>query len=146
MLPDTTPQSEVVIACDPNALTPDQQERWVQEIRELPNGWAWRLPSTPEMLVLVAEDLNMDRLCCPFVHYTLEIEPNRGPFWLRMTGADGVNAFLRMSFEAANVFDAQVAQAAGLNVSASPEINSVETVIDATGKLNARFANEGSNA
>jgi hypothetical protein len=140
-----------IIACDPNAVAPDQQEYWVkeivpklyravQEIQELPNGWAWRLPSTPEILLLVAEDLNMERLCCPFVRYTLEIEPNQGPFWLRMTGSEGVKEFLRMAHEGANYFDAQVAKAAGLDVSASPEMDSVETALEATDRLNERYA------
>ena len=139
------------LARDPNALTPDQQEYWVkeivpklyrevQEIQELPNGWVWRLPSTPQVLILVAEDLNMERLCCPFVHYTLEIEPNRGPFWLRMTGGEGVKDFLRIAFESANYFDPQVAKAAGLNVSASPEIDSVEAALEATDRLNEQYA------
>lgn len=139
------------IACDPNALTPDQQEYWVkeivpklyrevQEIQELPNGWVWRLPSAPHLLTLVAEDLNMERLCCPFVNYTLEIEPNRGPFWLRMTGGKGVKEFLKMAFEAANYFDPQVAKAAGLNISASPEIDSVATALEVTDKLNEQYA------
>ena len=139
------------IACDPNALTPDQQEYWVkeivpklyrevQEIQELPNGWVWRLPSAPHVLTLVAEDLNMERLCCPFVNYTLEIEPNRGPFWLRMTGGEGVKEFLKMAFESANYFDPQVAKAAGLDVSARPEIDSVEAALEATDRLNEQYA------
>lgn len=151
MLPETTPQNETAIACDPNALTPDQQERWVneivpklysqvQEIQELPNGWSWRLPSTPEILSLIAEDLNMERLCCPFVHYTLEIEPNHAPFLLRMTGGAGVKEFLRMAFEAANYFDEQVAKTAGLDISAKPKMDSVEIVLEATQRLNDEFA------
>ena len=151
MISNTMPASDIPIACDPHAVAPDQQEYWVkeivpklyravQEIQELSNGWVWRLPSTPEILLLVAEDLNIERLCCPFVHYTLEIEPNRGPFWLRMTGGEGVKEFLRMAYESANYFDAQVAKAAGLNVSASPEMDSVETALEAADKLNERFA------
>jgi len=139
------------LACVPSALTLDQQEYWVkeiipklyrevQEIQELPNGWAWRLPSTPEMLILVAEDLNMERLCCPFVNYTLEVTPNHGPFWLRMTGREGVKEFLRMSFETANYFDPKVAKAAGLDISAKPEIDSVAAVLEATDKLNEQYA------
>ena len=139
------------IACVPSALTPDQQEYWVKEIapklykavdeiQELPNGWAWRLPSTSEMLMLVSEDLNMERLCCPFVNYTLEMEPNRGPFWLRMTGGKGVKEFLRMAHEGANLFDAQVAKAAGFDISASPEIDSVEAALEATDRLNEQYA------
>ena len=151
MLSDTTPQNETVIACDPSALTPYQQERWVkeivpklysavQEIQELPNGWAWRLPSTPEILLLLAEDLNMERVCCPFVHYTLEIGPNRAPFWLRWTGDEGVKEFLRMGFESANLFDPQVAKDAGLDVPADAEMDSVETALEAVNRLNERYA------
>ena len=90
--------------------------------------------------MLVAEDLNMERLCCPFVNYTLEIEPNHGPFWLRWTGGEGVKEFLRMGFESANLFDEQVAKAAGFDISASPEMDSVDTVLEAVDKLNDRYA------
>jgi hypothetical protein len=139
------------IVCDPNALTADQQEYWVkeivpklygqvQEIQELPNGWAWRLPTTSEVLTLVTEDLNMERLCCPFINYTFEIEPKPGPFWLRMTGGEGVKEFLKMAFESANYFDSQVAKAAGLDISARPEIDSVEAALEATNKLNEQYA------
>jgi hypothetical protein len=139
------------LACDPNALTTDQQEYWVkeilpklyrevQEIQELPDGWVWRLPSTPQVLTLVAEDLNMERLCCPFVNYTLEIEPNRGPFWLRMTGGEGVKEFLKIAFEAANYFDPKVAKAAGLDISSTQEIDSVEAALEATDRLNEQYA------
>jgi hypothetical protein len=148
---NTKPIQDQPIACVPSALTPDQQEYWVkeiapklykavEEIQELPNGWAWRLPTTPEMLMLVTEDLNMERLCCPFVNYTLEIEPNLGPFWLRMTGGEGVKEFLRMAHEGANLFDAQVAKAAGFDISVSPEIDSVATALEATNRLNEQYA------
>jgi hypothetical protein len=112
----------------------------LQEIQELPNGWAWRLPSTPEILMLLAEDLNMERLCCPFVHYTLEIGPNHAPFWLYWTGGDGVKEFLWMGFESVNLFDPQVAKAAGLNVPADAEMDFVETALEAVDSLNERYA------
>jgi len=73
MLSDTTSQNEVIIACDPNAISAEQRERWlevgtqlyaaVQEVQELPDGYTFRLPSDPEMLLIVAEDLNFERLC-----------------------------------------------------------------------------------
>jgi hypothetical protein len=139
------------IVCDPSALTADEQEYWVkeivpklyaqvQEIQELPNGWVWRLPATSQVLMLVAEDLNMERLCCPFVNYTLEIEPNPGPFWLRMTGGEGVKEFLKMAFESANYFDPRVAKTAGLDISSKPAIDSVEAVLEATNRLNDQYA------
>jgi hypothetical protein len=122
----TTTQSEVIIACNPHAVPAEQREHWmivgtqlyaaVQEVQERPDGYAFRLPTDPEMLLLVAEDLNMERLCCPFLRFTLEIEPNGGPFWLRFTGGDGVKEFLRMSFESSNLLNEQVAQAAGFSI------------------------------
>ena len=150
MSTDTSTQSEVIIACNPNALTSEQQERWmevgirlyaaVQEVQELPDGYAFRLPSTSEMLFLVAEDLNFERLCCPFIHFTLDIEPNGGPFWLRYTGGEGVKEFLRINFETTNVLNEQVAQAAGFSITARTDINSVETTLEAVGFANEQFA------
>jgi hypothetical protein len=132
-------------------FTPDQRKRWVeevapqlysavQEIQELPTGYALRLPSDPEILLLAAEELNFGRLCCPFVHYALEIEPNRGPFWLRMTGGEGVKAFLRMSLEATTLIDEAVANTAGFSVSDRTAIDSVETALETVDRINKRFA------
>lgn len=150
MSSEPTITTEVPIACDPSGISPEEMDRWmkviipkvykaVQEIQELPDGWAWRLPSTPEILMLVAEDLNIERRCCPFINYTLEIPPNKAPFWLRMTGREGVKEFLRMGFEEANYFDEEVAKAAGLHVAAK-EIDSVEGVLEAVDTLNERYA------
>jgi hypothetical protein len=146
----TTTQSEVFIACNPHAVPADQRERWmivgtqlyaaVQEVQELPDGYAFRLPTDPEMLLLVAEELNMERLCCPFLLFTLEIEPNGGPFWLRFTGGEGVKEFLRMSFESSNLLTEQVAQAAGFSIANRTELDSVETTIETISVVNERFA------
>ena len=143
-------QDQTVIACDPYALTPEQRTRWMafapqlygsfQEIQDLPDGYAFRLPDAPEMLILAAEDLTMERLCCPFVRYTLEVEPNKGPFWLRMTGGEGVKEFLRMSFEAANLINEDVAKSAGFSVAARAELTSVDVTIETVNTVNARFA------
>lgn len=145
----STTENETVIACEPNALTAEEQVRWmevgtkmyraIEEIQELPDGYAFRLPSNSEMLMLVAEDLTFDRLCCPFIHFMVEIEPNRGPIWLRMAGGEGVKTFLRMSFEAANLVDEQVAKAAGFSVSARTDLDSVETALETAYLVNERF-------
>jgi hypothetical protein len=126
----------VPIACNPHAVPAEQRERWmivgtqlyaaVQEVQELPDGYAFRLPTDPEMLLLVAEDLNRERLCCPFLRFTLEIEPNGGPFWLRFTGGEGVKEFLRMSFESSNLLNEQVAQAAGFSIASRTELDAAQ--------------------
>ena len=150
MSADTTTQSEVIIACDPNPIAPEQRERWlevatqmyaaVQEVQELPDGYAFRLPSSSEMLLIVAEDLNYDRLCCPFIRYTLELEPNEGPYWLRFTGGEGVKEFLRISFESSNLLNEQVAQAAGFSIVGRTAINSIETALQTVDVINEQFA------
>jgi hypothetical protein len=151
-----TPQlsaNEIIIACDPNALTPRQQERWmeigpklyraIEEIRERPGGYAFRLPANSEMLMLLAEDLDYERLCCPFIHYAIEAEPNQGPFWYCMTGGEGVKTFLRMNFEAANLIDEQVAKAAGFTISDRTDLDSLETALELTYQVNEQFARSG---
>ncbi|MBK8135587.1 MAG: hypothetical protein IPK52_07090 [Chloroflexi bacterium] len=151
MLSDTPVTADLPIVCSPNALTAEQMERWmvvgkqmyqaIQEIRELPNGYAFRLPNDSATLMIIAEDLSMERLCCPFLRFTLEIEPAGGPFWLSFTGGEGSKEFLRFSFEEASVLDAEVATAAGFNLSASKELDSIETAIALTNVINERYAN-----
>ena len=149
---DTSTQDEAFIACNPYAIAAEQRERWmivgtqlyaaVQEVQELPDGFAFRLPTDPEMLFLVAEDLAMERLCCPFIRFTLDIEPNGGPFWLRFTGGEGVKAFVRMSFESSTLLNEQVAQAAGFSITSRTALDSVATTIETIGVVNERFARE----
>lgn len=150
MSADTTSKSEPIIACNPYAISAEQRERWmlvgtqlfavVLEARELPDGYAFRLPTDPEVLLLAAEDLSMERLCCPFLRFTLEIEPNGGPVWLRFTGGEGAKAFLRMGFESSNLLSKQVAQAAGLSITNRTALDSVETTMATIGAVNERFA------
>lgn len=150
MLSDMSIANDLPIACDPSALTAEQSERWmivgkqmyqaIQEVRELPNGYAFRLPSDAATVMIVAEDLTMERLCCPFLLFTLEITPAGGPLWLSFTGGEGVKEFLRFSFEEANLLDEAVARAAGFNVSAVKDIDSVESAIEMTHRINERAA------
>ncbi|MBZ0290446.1 MAG: hypothetical protein K8I30_22665 [Anaerolineae bacterium] len=148
---NTTPTDDLPIVCDPSGITAEQSKRWleeivpqvykaVQEIRELPDGYAWRLPGETNILMLLAEDLSIERLCCPFLRYTLEIEPGRGDFWLSMTGGEGAKDFLRITYEGFNLFDAEVARAAGLNVSDGKNLDTVEAVFQAVDTINTQFA------
>ena len=67
----------------------------VQESRELPDGYALRIPSDAGAVMAAAEWITLDRLCCPFLSYTLEIEREGGPVWLRLTGRPGVKEFIQ---------------------------------------------------
>ncbi len=118
MLTDNTPQSEAIIACNPNAIPADQREQWaetgkqvyaaVQEVQEMPDGYGFRLPTDPAMLLKVAEYIAYERLCCAFLRFTVEIEPNRGPFWLRLTGSEGVKEYMRSVFEMHDLLNERV--------------------------------------
>ena len=97
--------SESPIACDMGAIDPGLRARHVaagaqlfraaEEIRELPDGYAFRLPPDADALLKAAEFISLERLCCPFFGFALEVEPEGGPVWVRLTGREGVKAFIR---------------------------------------------------
>ena len=67
----------------------------IQEVRELPTGYALRLPNESDALQNAAAFIDRERLCCPFFHFELDIEPEQGPIWLRITGESDVKPFLQ---------------------------------------------------
>jgi len=65
----------------------------VEDVSELPDGLAFRFPA--DEFEAVTEFVMHERLCCPFLRLTLDVAPDRGPLWLRLTGAEGVKDFIR---------------------------------------------------
>jgi hypothetical protein len=124
MLTSAASRSEVVIACNPNAIPADKREQWVEngkqvyaaveEVQEMPDGFGFRLPASSAMLLKVAEYIANERLCCAFLHFTVEIEPEQGPIWLRLTGGEGVKDYMRSIFETNDLLTKSVAEAARL--------------------------------
>jgi hypothetical protein len=96
---------ESPFACNMEAIKSDRRQqhiatagqlfRAVRSIRELPDGYAFHLPDEADTLQLVAEFISLERLCCPFFGFTLEIEPEGGAIWLQLTGREGVKPFIR---------------------------------------------------
>ena len=62
------------------------------ERAELDDGWAFRLRDGVS-LPGVAEWIALERRCCPFFRFQLDVDGNDGQVWLRLTG-DGVKEFL----------------------------------------------------
>jgi hypothetical protein len=101
----TQPLKESPIACDMSAIEPGLRARHIatsglvfrssEEIRELADGYAFRLPGESDTLLKMTEFISIERLCCPFLGFALEIEPEGGRVWLRLTGRAGVKAFIR---------------------------------------------------
>jgi hypothetical protein len=92
-------------ACDMTAIeaskrgqhiaTIDTLFRNAGEIRERPNGYAFRLPNESDVLLKAAEFIALERLCCPFFGFSLEVEPEGGALWLSLIGREGVKPFIK---------------------------------------------------
>ncbi len=101
-------QKESPFACNMLALDAEQRKRhevlvhslrdWHSEIRELPNGYAFRFSSDAKMIQDLADFIANERLCCPFFDFELKLERENGPLWLGITGREGVKPFIRMEF------------------------------------------------
>lgn len=73
----------------------------VEETQALPNGYAFRLAGEAETILSAAEFITIERLCCPFLTFELEVGPARSPLWLRLTGGAGAKEFIEAEFAAA---------------------------------------------
>ena len=76
-----------------HALTRRLMTEALAELRDLPDGLAFRFAA--DEYDAVVRFVDRERLCCPFLRFTLDVAPARGPIWLRLTGADGVKAFIK---------------------------------------------------
>lgn len=91
------------IACDLSALDSEGRSEHkriseavlgsVTEIRERPDGYAFRLPTETGMIQKTATFVARERLCCPFFDFTLEVEREQGPVWLAVSGREGVKEY-----------------------------------------------------
>jgi len=98
--------NESPIACNMAALSDEQRKRILvllkqiraagQEMRELPDGYALRLPAESAMIRDVAEYITLERLCCPFFRFEMEVEQEGGAMWVRLTGREGVKEFTKL--------------------------------------------------
>jgi hypothetical protein len=85
-----------ILACNLQAIPQDQRPQHQarteqlfaasQEVRELATGYALRLPGETEILQTIADFIRYERLCCPFLHFVVEVEPEQGPIWLHLMG------------------------------------------------------------
>lgn len=99
---------ETIIACDLTAieasernqhiLTVEQLFAAVQHSHELPDGYAFQLSA--DHFLSAAHFVANERLCCPFFTFTLELQPNNGPLYLKLTGSAEVKQFIAAEFGA----------------------------------------------
>lgn len=93
-----SPFACVMDAIDPSARAPYLENAkklfaLVTEVTELVDGYSFRLPA--ELLLDVASVVELERLCCPFFRFVIEVEAEGGEVVLKLTGREGVKDFIK---------------------------------------------------
>ena len=99
-----------MIACNPKAIRASDRPRYEALIEKLraavrergsqQDGYAYKLDSGGISLQEVAEWINMERLCCPFLTLQLSVGGDQEDWLLTLTGPVGVKALLGAEFPA----------------------------------------------
>jgi len=103
-------KSETPLVCNMDVFTTAQREQHietarrlfqtVQNIQEAENGFEFTLPSGSD-LTKISEFILNEKRCCPFLKFTLTINPDPKPITLRLLGPQGTQEFLREEFSEA---------------------------------------------
>lgn len=70
----------------------------VSEVKELEHGFIYRFPSGGAWIRELANLIELEHQCCPFLKFSITVEPGDGPVWLEMTGPHGTKEFLAEVF------------------------------------------------
>lgn len=96
--------SEPVIACNPRAIDANNRDAHVnlskeifssatiQEVKELSDGYGFKLPLQTPMILKVAQYISNERLCCNFFTFTLVVGDE---LWLNLTGTQDVKQLIK---------------------------------------------------
>ena len=69
------------------------------DFKELENGFSYRFPVEKSMLTDLAEVIDLERKCCPFLNFKLSIESGSEFVSLELTGREGTKEMIRSLFE-----------------------------------------------
>jgi hypothetical protein len=86
------------------ALSSEQRVRHaqtLQSIGEVPTGYAFQIPATPVLLRAAAEFFTLERLCCPFFDFRVDLPTGATSFQMVITGGEGIKAFIHAEFGSA---------------------------------------------
>ncbi len=97
------------IACNLNVFSPAERKAHisfvldrffpsVSRVRELKDGFAFRVPYDPSLLTDITQFVLREQRCCPFTLFALRFDVKGGEAWLEATGAEGVKDFLRLNY------------------------------------------------
>ncbi len=103
--------SETPLICNMDVFTRAQREvhlqtttqlvRAVQSVQEVENGYEFRFANETELIARIAEFISNERLCCPFLEFTVHVVSSSEPVSVTLTGPVGTQEFLRLEFNGA---------------------------------------------
>jgi hypothetical protein len=103
--------TESPLICNMDVFTPSQREahihntieliQAIQAVQNVDNGYEFTFPNESVMISKIAEFISNERLCCPFLNFTLDVLSNTEVVALSLTGPIGTQDFLRVEFEGA---------------------------------------------
>ncbi len=103
--------AQTPLICNLGVFTPAQREAHIQtatqlmqakqDVRKVQNGYEFRFPSKSELIAKTADFIANERLCCPFLTFTLNVASSSESFSLALTGPVGTQEFLRAEFDGA---------------------------------------------
>jgi hypothetical protein len=104
-------KSDTPLACNMDVFTPAQRENHIQAtleliralkgVEKLEKGYQFLFPSETEFITKIAEFISNERLCCPFLEFSLNVSSNSEPISLSLTGPEGTQKFLHVEFDGA---------------------------------------------
>jgi hypothetical protein len=97
--------TEIPVACtlSHDAIAQRQEElktlrHRICEKRHISNGFILRFEGSTENLMVIAQVMAQERLCCRFLQFKLLAEPDMGSFWLEVSEPSENTQFLLALF------------------------------------------------
>lgn len=100
--------SPIPFACNLKAFTPQQRQQWrklvdqlmpaVISARERNDGYSLQIDTRRVSVVEAAQWVDLERKCCPFFDFELDLHGEDGGLWLSLRGREGVKQFIEMDF------------------------------------------------
>ena|ERR1700693_1456947 len=95
-----------IFACNLKAFQPEERkthDRLTAQLRsaaiarrELPDGYSFQMDPRKVSIAQVAEWTVLERKCCPFFDYQLDLHSEENTLWFTLTGREGVKRFIEM--------------------------------------------------
>jgi hypothetical protein len=97
-------ENQAPFACNLRAFQPEQRQRWrvlldklyagATQGRELADGYRFLVDTKQMPLGEVAEWIELERRCCPFFDFVVDVHGGDGTVWLSLKGRPGVKQFI----------------------------------------------------